>query len=177
MTEVCEGVILEVGSTVEEFVTVALITGHVVFPSSLKRRQLESNCTRCVVCITLQSITKLTIFPLKIFEPGMLLFTLRTYGALEFLRLNVKSLAAALLYFLKKIFEPRHPKNQEDRIFNEQVQKRQKMNHSETSLRPPKASVGKRLSAFSTVNEVTKSHPRFKCLLSFRFSTHDHRLS
>ena len=74
----------------------------------------------------------------------------------------MKSLARALLYFLKKIFEPRHPKTQEDWIFNEQVQKRQKMNHSKISLRAPKANVGKRLSAFSTVNEVVKSQPMKK---------------
>ena len=48
---------------------------HAAFPSSLKRRQLESNLTRCVVRITLQSITKLIIFPLKIFVSDILLFT------------------------------------------------------------------------------------------------------
>ena len=36
------------------------------------------------------------------------------------------------------------------------------MNHSKISLRPPKANVGKRLSAFSTVNEVVKSQPMKK---------------
>jgi len=105
MIEECEGVILEVDSTlkdfsiecmVEDLVTVALVTGHMAFPTSLKRRQPESNWTRCVVCITLQSITKFIIFPRNIFVPGTFLFTLRTYGAFESLRLSVKSFTAEL---------------------------------------------------------------------------------
>lgn len=48
---------------------------HMAFPTSLKRRQPESNWTRCVVCITLQSITKFIIFPRNIFVPGTFLFT------------------------------------------------------------------------------------------------------
>lgn len=74
---------------------------HVVFPSSLKRRQLESNWTRCVVCDTLQFITKLIIFPRNLFVPGIFLFTCGESNFL--LKLTFTVLLIALYHKLRWI--------------------------------------------------------------------------
>lgn len=74
---------------------------HVVFPSSLKRRQLESNWTRCVVCDTLQFITKLIIFPRNLFVLGILLFTCGESNFL--LKLTFTVLLIALYHKLRWI--------------------------------------------------------------------------